>query len=241
MRCGSLSPSHRTFALDADLADQWRKGHDYVFPALSVGPAVGEWREEDGLLLSLGTLTPGKFSSCNGKKLYLSCVKVLNLSSLSQLRGLVAARLRVEHAYYTLINHLQGFLDIHTKRVVRLSSMHLPVVDAVPRQAIGVPPTEAIGVPPTEAIGVPPTEAIGVPPTEAIEAIGVPLTEAIGVPLTEAIAVTPTEAIGVPPTEAIGVPLTEAIAVTPTEALSYSATMKPLEKDRNHIQDQLVS
>ncbi|KAF3844390.1 hypothetical protein F7725_007553 [Dissostichus mawsoni] len=25
------------------------------------------------------------------------------------LRGLVAARLRVEHAYYTLINHLQGF------------------------------------------------------------------------------------------------------------------------------------
>ncbi|KAJ3599285.1 hypothetical protein NHX12_033248 [Muraenolepis orangiensis] len=33
----SLSPSHRTFALDADLADQWRKGHDYVFPALSVG------------------------------------------------------------------------------------------------------------------------------------------------------------------------------------------------------------
>ncbi|KAF3857099.1 hypothetical protein F7725_008958 [Dissostichus mawsoni] len=38
----SLSPSHRTFALDADLADQWRKGHDYVFPALSVGPAVFE-------------------------------------------------------------------------------------------------------------------------------------------------------------------------------------------------------
>ena len=28
------------------------------------------------------------------------------------LRGLVAARLRVENAYYTLINHLQGFLDV---------------------------------------------------------------------------------------------------------------------------------
>ncbi|KAJ3582744.1 hypothetical protein NHX12_000281 [Muraenolepis orangiensis] len=82
----SLSPSHRTFALDADLADQWRKGHDYVFPALSVGPAVGEWREEDGLLLSLWTLTPGEFCSCSGKKLYLSCVKVLNLSSLAGVR-----------------------------------------------------------------------------------------------------------------------------------------------------------
>ena len=28
------------------------------------------------------------------------------------LRGLVAACLRVKHAYYTLINHLQGFLDV---------------------------------------------------------------------------------------------------------------------------------
>ncbi|KAJ3583936.1 hypothetical protein NHX12_015433 [Muraenolepis orangiensis] len=82
----SLSPSHRTFALDADLADQWKKGHEYVFPALSVGPAVGEWREEDGLLLSLGTLTPGEFSSCSGRRLYLSCLKVLNLRSLAGVR-----------------------------------------------------------------------------------------------------------------------------------------------------------
>ena len=28
----SLSPSHRTFALDADLADQWGKGHESFLP-----------------------------------------------------------------------------------------------------------------------------------------------------------------------------------------------------------------
>lgn len=51
---------------------------EYIFPSLYISPAVDEWREDTGLLLSLRTPELGSFSSCGKKQLYYSYVKVLN-------------------------------------------------------------------------------------------------------------------------------------------------------------------
>ena len=72
--------------LSRGFADQWSRGHEYVFPPLSVSPEVGEWREERGLVLTLKAPALGTFSSCSSKQLYSSCVKVLNFSLLAGVR-----------------------------------------------------------------------------------------------------------------------------------------------------------
>lgn len=60
--------------------------NEYVFPSLIVSPAAEEWQEESGKLLSLKTLVLGSFSSCGEKQLYHSCVKVLNIGSLAEVK-----------------------------------------------------------------------------------------------------------------------------------------------------------
>lgn len=42
--------------------DQWTEGYDSMFPSLSASPAVEEWSEQSGLLLSMKTPALGTFS-----------------------------------------------------------------------------------------------------------------------------------------------------------------------------------
>ena len=82
----SLSGPLRAFVRDLELVDQWDEGHEYGFPSLIISPAVGEWREASGMLLSLKTPALGEFISVGSKPLYQSCVKVLNIASLTGLK-----------------------------------------------------------------------------------------------------------------------------------------------------------
>uniref|UniRef100_A0A4W6F6F5 Reverse transcriptase domain-containing protein n=1 Tax=Lates calcarifer TaxID=8187 RepID=A0A4W6F6F5_LATCA len=51
--CEAFPPHLRPFVRDRTLCEQWNEGSEYSFPALSVSPAVGEWRERgDGCCLS---------------------------------------------------------------------------------------------------------------------------------------------------------------------------------------------
>ena len=52
--CASLPEVLRAFAEDRTISDQWDDEYEYVFPSLTVSPAVGEWQDED-ILLSLKT------------------------------------------------------------------------------------------------------------------------------------------------------------------------------------------
>lgn len=79
----SLSVPFRTIDQNPAPADQWNDDNEYVFPSLYVSPAVCEWGEDTGLLLSLTTPELGSFSSCGEKYVYYSCVKVLNYHSLT--------------------------------------------------------------------------------------------------------------------------------------------------------------
>ena len=82
----ALPQALKTFAQNKSQADQWTRTKEYGFPILKVSPAVGEWREENGRLLTLRTPALGTFNTCAGKKLYHSCVKVLNCRSLEGVR-----------------------------------------------------------------------------------------------------------------------------------------------------------
>ncbi|XP_053302333.1 free fatty acid receptor 2-like [Pleuronectes platessa] len=77
----------RTFAQSQSQADQWTRTKEYRFPILNVSPAVRQWREESGRLLTLRTPALGTFNTSAGKQLYCSCVKVLNCRSLAGVRG----------------------------------------------------------------------------------------------------------------------------------------------------------
>ena len=82
----SLPQPLQTFAQSQSQADQWTKTEEYQFPTLNVSPAVGEWREESGRLLTIRTPALGPFNTSAGKQLYCSCVKVLNCRSLEGVR-----------------------------------------------------------------------------------------------------------------------------------------------------------
>ncbi|KAJ3599425.1 hypothetical protein NHX12_033388 [Muraenolepis orangiensis] len=81
--CAALPESLRAFAEDADLCEQWIEDGDYSFPSLEVSPAVGDWHEGAGQLLTLRTPHLGTFQACGKKETYNLCVKVLNLRSLA--------------------------------------------------------------------------------------------------------------------------------------------------------------
>lgn len=61
----------------------------YVFPPLTVYPAVGEWQEERGRFLSFTTPELGEFETVGKKAVYYTCVKVSHLRSLA---GMEASR-----------------------------------------------------------------------------------------------------------------------------------------------------
>lgn len=84
--CQSLPGPLGTYVQNQVLMDQWSSSQEYVFPSLDVSPAVGQWREESGLLLNVRTPSLPTFSTCSSKQLYCSCVKVLNLGSLKDVR-----------------------------------------------------------------------------------------------------------------------------------------------------------
>ncbi|KAJ3586493.1 hypothetical protein NHX12_012891, partial [Muraenolepis orangiensis] len=84
--CAALPESLRAFAEDADLCEQWIEDGDYSFPSLEVTPAVGDWHEGAGQLLTLRTPHLGTFQACGKKETYNLCVKVLNLRSLAGVR-----------------------------------------------------------------------------------------------------------------------------------------------------------
>ncbi|KAJ3590726.1 hypothetical protein NHX12_008675, partial [Muraenolepis orangiensis] len=86
--CAALPESLRAFAEDADLCEQWIEDGDYSFPSLEVTPAVGDWHEGAGQLLTLRTPHLGTFQACGKKETYNLCVKVLNLRSLAGVREL---------------------------------------------------------------------------------------------------------------------------------------------------------
>ncbi|KAJ3612977.1 hypothetical protein NHX12_019234 [Muraenolepis orangiensis] len=81
--CAALPESPRAFAEDADLCEQWMEDGDYSFPSLQVTPAVRDWHEGAGHLLTMRTPHPGTFQACGKKETYHLCVKVLNLRSLA--------------------------------------------------------------------------------------------------------------------------------------------------------------
>ena len=68
----SLSVPLRVFAKKIALVDQWSE-EKYICPSMIVSPAVGQWREESGRLLSLKTPVLDNFSSCGKKLLSQSC------------------------------------------------------------------------------------------------------------------------------------------------------------------------
>ena len=85
--CASLPGPLREFAENRTLSDQWDEEFEYVFPPLTVSPAVGEWQERGGSLLSFKTPELGLFETLNKKAVYYSCVKVSHLSSLAGIRA----------------------------------------------------------------------------------------------------------------------------------------------------------
>ncbi|KAL7389733.1 hypothetical protein ABVT39_008789 [Epinephelus coioides] len=75
----ALPPRLRAFARDESVCGQWVEGAEHSFPSLSVGPAVGEWQEGAGQLLSLKTPNLDKFQDAGRRAIYQLCVKVLNV------------------------------------------------------------------------------------------------------------------------------------------------------------------
>ncbi|KAI4799908.1 hypothetical protein KUCAC02_016446, partial [Chaenocephalus aceratus] len=82
----ALSAPERAFIEDPARLDTWKEENDYEFPSLTVSPAVGEWQEERGKLLSLKTPILGSFSSCGKKQLYQCCVKTLHIRLLAEVK-----------------------------------------------------------------------------------------------------------------------------------------------------------
>ena len=54
--CADLPQHLRETAEDRPLCDQWSEEHEYSFPSLFICPAVGEWQEGEGQLLSFKLL-----------------------------------------------------------------------------------------------------------------------------------------------------------------------------------------
>ncbi|XP_075968244.1 adhesion G-protein coupled receptor G6 [Anarhichas minor] len=84
--CASLPAVLRAFVGDRTLSDQWDNECEYVFPPLAVCPAVGQWEDEEDILLSLKTPQLGDFETLGRKAAYQVSVKVSNLRSLAGVR-----------------------------------------------------------------------------------------------------------------------------------------------------------
>ena len=80
--CASLPEVLRASAEDRTISDQWDDEYEYVFPSLTVSPAVGQWQDEEDILLSLKTPELGDFESLEKKAKYHISVKVANLRPL---------------------------------------------------------------------------------------------------------------------------------------------------------------
>ena len=87
--CASLPRPARDYVTNLAHSSHWEEGVDYVFPPLTVTPAIGGWLEEGGGLLSLRTPELGVLGEVSKKALYVTCVKVSHLRSLA---GLAASR-----------------------------------------------------------------------------------------------------------------------------------------------------
>lgn len=84
--CTALPPSLRTYAETHALHDQWTEEGEYSFPSLLITPAVGEWQEGEGKLLSFTTPHLNTFKDAGKKAIYHLCVKVRSIKSLVGLR-----------------------------------------------------------------------------------------------------------------------------------------------------------
>ncbi|KAF1375259.1 hypothetical protein PFLUV_G00237720 [Perca fluviatilis] len=84
--CAALGPPQRTLVENRSLCEQWSDGWEYSFPSLTITPSVGEWQEEAGQLLSFSTPQLGKFQDAGKKELYYTCIKVLNIRFLAELK-----------------------------------------------------------------------------------------------------------------------------------------------------------
>lgn len=84
--CAALPQPLRVFVENSALSDQWDDECEYSLPSLSITPAVGEWQEGEGQLLSLQTPCLNSFEVVGKKAVYEVCVKVLNLCSLAGLK-----------------------------------------------------------------------------------------------------------------------------------------------------------
>ena len=80
--CASLPGALRAFCKDRAVLDQWEDGVEYLFPSLTVSPAVDQWQDEEDILLSFRTPELGDFETLGKKAAYHLCVKVSNLRSL---------------------------------------------------------------------------------------------------------------------------------------------------------------
>lgn len=80
---GELDFNYRSFLDNPAIIDEWRSGCKYCFPSLTVRAAVGDWQEQRKGLLSFRTPQMDGFESVGKKALYVTCVKVSNLQSLS--------------------------------------------------------------------------------------------------------------------------------------------------------------
>lgn len=84
--CASLPGHLRGIVEDRIMCEQWDDDYEYVFPSLNVVPAVGEWQDEEGSLLSLSNLELGEFEHIGNKDIYHTCIKVSHLRSLSGMK-----------------------------------------------------------------------------------------------------------------------------------------------------------
>lgn len=81
--CAALPQHLKETAEDRSLCDQWSEECEYSFPSLLITPAVGEWQEGEGQLLSFETPHLDKFQAVGKKALYHISVKTLNVQSLA--------------------------------------------------------------------------------------------------------------------------------------------------------------
>lgn len=76
----------RSYMDNCTHCEQWLDGGEYIFPTLSITPAVGDWEEGGGQILPFSTSKLDTFQAAGKKNLYRVPVMLLNLASLSGYR-----------------------------------------------------------------------------------------------------------------------------------------------------------
>ena len=72
--CAALPQNLRVVAESRTLCDQWTEEGEYSFPSLLITPAVGEWQEGGGQLLSFATPHLDTFKDAGKKARCRVCV-----------------------------------------------------------------------------------------------------------------------------------------------------------------------